>query len=322
MGKKPFRTLLCALLIASMMGASAWAETAVVTGNEVNMREGPGTNFRVVDCLPRGAEVTVTDRSNAPWYCVEYDGQTGFMSASFLEISEEEAPQQQTGNNDLQALLAQGQEGYVDAMYVRFRSAPGSDYSVLGEYNRGKSLLYYGTIGDWAACIIDGRPGYLFADYVALGRFNGWSGTAEEEQTPYTYSTGLAVPTPAPESRPIAASAELGLEHAGTPGVEQTPGYINANYVRFRKGPASSYPIIETYNAGTPVGINYEGEGHLDLGGIVSAATEAVLNPGSPAGQRGLDEQLEAVKSSTRRRAMYPETMSVCAAPHPCPHLS
>ena len=77
MGKKPFRTLLCALLIASMMGASAWAETAVVTGNEVNMREGPGTNFRVVDCLPRGAEVTVTDRSNAPWYCVEYDGQTG-----------------------------------------------------------------------------------------------------------------------------------------------------------------------------------------------------------------------------------------------------
>ena len=255
MGKKPFRTLLCALLIASMMGASAWAETAVVTGNEVNMREGPGTNFRVVDCLPRGAEVTVTDRSNAPWYCVEYDGQTGFMSASFLEISEEEASQQQTGNNDLQALLAQGQEGYVDAMYVRFRSAPGSDYSVLGEYNRGKSLLYYGTIGDWAACIIDGRPGYLFADYVALGRFNGWSGTAEEEQTPYTYSTGLAVPTPAPESRPIAASAELGLEHAGTPGVEQTPGYINANYVRFRKGPASSYPIIETYNAGTPVGI-------------------------------------------------------------------
>ena len=164
MGKKPFRTLLCALLIASMMGASAWAETAVVTGNEVNMREGPGTNFRVVDCLPSGAEVTVTDRSNAPWYCVEYDGQTGFMSASFLEISEEEAPQQQTGNNDLQALLAQGQEGYVDAMYVRFRSAPGSDYSVLGEYNRGKSLLYYGTIGDWAACIIDGRPGYLFAD--------------------------------------------------------------------------------------------------------------------------------------------------------------
>ena len=256
MGKKFLRTLLCALLIVSMMHVPAWAETAVVTGNEVNMREGPGTNFRVVDCLPRGAEVTVTDRSNAPWYCVEYDGQTGFMSASFLEVNEEEAPRQT--DNDLQSILAQGKEGYVDAMYVRFRSAPGSEYSVLGEYNRGKELLYFFTTGDWAACFIDGRPGYLYADYVALGRFNGWTGAAEEEEeetTPYTYSYGISIPTSAPETRPIAASAELGLEHASTPGVEQTPGYINANYVRFRKGPASSYPIIETYNAGKVVGV-------------------------------------------------------------------
>ena len=40
---------------------------------------------------------------------------------------------------------------------------------------------------------------------------------------------------------------------------------------------------------GTMVGLNYEGEGHLDLPGIVSATTEAVLNPGSSASQQALD---------------------------------
>lgn len=268
MGKKFFRTLLFALLFGALMHVPAWAETAVVTGNDVNMREGPGTEFRVVDCLPRGTRVTVTDRSSAPWYCVEYDGSVGFMSASFLDVTEEESAQPVV-NSVTQSILDQGKEGYVDSMYVRFRSAPGSEYSVLGEYNRGKPLLYYGTFGDWAACIIDGQPGFLYADYIGLGRFSGWDEAAEEaepesepEQTDEYGDESLplnlrimTIPTPTPEPKAPTVSEQLTLEHAATPGVEQTPGYINANYVRFRKGPASSYPIIETYNAGTAVGV-------------------------------------------------------------------
>ena len=280
MGKKFFRTLLFAFLFGILMHVPAWAETAVVTGDEVNMREGPGTEYRVVDCLPSGTHVTVTDRSSAPWYCVEYDGSVGFMSASFLDVTEEQSAQPVV-DSTLQSVMDQCQEGYVDAMYVRFRSAPGSEYSVLGEYNRGKPLLYYATFGDWAACIIDGRPGYLYADYVGLGRFSGWdtpgnltrtdteAETEPDEDTetePEPEETDeyadlplnlrimeTAAPTPAVKTPSV--SEQLTLEHASTPGVEQTPGYINANYVRFRKGPASSYPIIETYNAGTAVGV-------------------------------------------------------------------
>jgi len=265
MGKKLLRILLFAMLFGALTHVPAWAETAVVTGNEVNMREGPGTEFRIIDCLPRGAEVNVTDRSNHPWYCVEYDGSVGFMSASFLEISEEDSPQPAV-DSVTQAILDQGQEGYVDAMYVRFRSAPGSEYSVLGEYNRGKPLLYYGTFGDWAACIIDGRPGFLYADYIALGRFSGWDNAVtdaytepqEEEEPEPELPLNLRImqtPSPTPEYRVPTPSDQLALEHATGTDVEQTPGYINANYVRFRKGPASSYPIIETYNIGTPVGV-------------------------------------------------------------------
>ena len=258
MGKKFFGALLSALLFGLLLHASAFAETAVVTGSDVNMREGPGTNFRIIGCLPAGTYVTVTDRSNGTWYGVEYNGATGFMSGNFLEVAEEEVAQ--PVNTTAQDVLGPGIAGYVNAMYVRFRSAPGSDYSVRGEYNRGKPLQYYFTTGDWAACIIDGVPGYLYADYVAFGTFDGYDGgnTAAPSETADDRPLNLRImdtPTPEPAYRTPSPSDQLSLQHASNPDVEQIPGYINANYVRFRKGPGSSYPIIETYNAGVPVGV-------------------------------------------------------------------
>ncbi len=257
MGKKFFRTLLFALLFVLTMSASAWAETAVVTGNDVNLREGPGTGFRIITSLAKGARVTVTDRSDSSWYYVKADNAAGFMAAAYLEIEEDASAQ--PVENAAQGMLGNGKPGYVDAMYVRMRSAPGSDYSVLGEYNRGKPLLYYGNFGDWAACIIDGQPGFIYAEYIRLGSFDGWNTAVggEEEQdgsAPYIQFT----PTPDPEPTYDAGyspSDELSLVHALTPGVDQIPGYVNANYVRFRKGPGSNYPIIETYNVGKLVGV-------------------------------------------------------------------
>ena len=56
--KRLFSALLALLLLLALPTA-AWAESAVVAGDDVNMREGPGTDFRIVDCLPRGERVTV-----------------------------------------------------------------------------------------------------------------------------------------------------------------------------------------------------------------------------------------------------------------------
>ena len=255
MGKKTIRLLLLCLLVL-LLSAPAWAESAVVTGDEVNLREGPGTGFRIVDSVAMGETVTVIDRSNASWYYVEHNGDAGFMSAAFLEVSEEENPQNTAATEMIRGRLGDGQPGYVNAMYVRFRSAPGSEYSVLGEYNRGKSLSYYGTFGEWAACIIDDKPGFLYADYVALGSFDGWPG---DGQAPL----GEAEPTPAWSWPDAAVEAEqaptvveqLELEHAAQPDSVQFEGYINAEYVRFRTGPDSSFPIIDTYGGGTMIAV-------------------------------------------------------------------
>jgi len=303
MGKRFFRTLLFALLFAALAHASAWAETAVVTGSEVNMREGPGTNFRIIGCLPQGAYVTVTDRSNGTWYGVEYNGVAGFMSRNYLEITEEEVAQ--PVHTDTQSPLGPGIEGYVNAMYVRFRSAPGSEYSVRGEYNRGKPLQYYFTTGEWAACIIDGVPGYLYADYVAFGKFEGYDegGTAGSTTTDRPLNLRITeTPTPTPDEYGPTPSEQLSLERAENQDVNQVPGYINANYVRFRKGPGSNYPIIETYNAGKAVGVTgtyMDWTACLIDGNFGFIYSDYVTIPGETAGEEEAFWEDESVSTTT-----------------------
>ena len=251
MRKKALRISVAAALIASMMSVPAYAESAVVTGNGVNMRSGPGTNYRVIDSLPRGATVNVSDRSNGSWYAVDYNGSSGFMSSSYLSITEE----------DYSGVTTPSGEGnaYINAMYVRFRSGPGSGTSILGEYNRGKSVTVTGTSGGWTACIIDGQSGYVYSDYISSGgsytpspgvdygngpegglEFGGVDssgGYTEPEQPDYNDETE-ATPEPTPD---VVA--------------DQAQGYICGDFVRFRTGPSSSYSIIDSYNWGTQLSI-------------------------------------------------------------------
>ena len=51
MRKNIIRTLFAALAMSLCFGTSAFADTAVVTGTEVNLRSGPGTNYKIINCL-------------------------------------------------------------------------------------------------------------------------------------------------------------------------------------------------------------------------------------------------------------------------------
>ena len=274
MRKNFFRTLIAGAAMACMMSVPAFAESGTVIGDYVNIRTGPGTDYGVVECLRKGEQLTVTDRSNSSWYAVEYKGLTGFMASGYLSVTEEEIY--------VDTPVYSGGEGYVNAMYVRFRSGPGSEYSVLGEYNKGKALSIAGTYGDWYACIIDGREGYIHSAYVTEGSYSApsydysYSGdiyldsfipstddeylvaepTERPVMPPVPVHTPVPVPTAVPVHTPVPVPTEIPVETetpAPEPTVvpEQARGYINANFVRFRTGPSTGYAIIDSYNKGT-----------------------------------------------------------------------
>lgn len=289
MRKKILRTFAAALAISTLLVVPAYAETAVVTGNNVNFRSGPGTNYYVIATLERNTPVTVTDRSNGSWYAVSVGGQNGFISSAYLSVNEDSAvsaPSYATPQPDSSGTTGTSSSttGYINAMYVRFRSGPGSDYSVLGEYNRGKEVTTIGTGDGWTACVIDGQLGYVYSQYVSTGYVGTTSSSTtgstvyQPDSTPAvqpsfgipqpdesvtmpdftpTPTQTAAIPSPSVTQTPIQT-----VSPTPTPVPTQTPavssgksGYINGTYVRFRSGPGTNYSILGTYHTGKTISV-------------------------------------------------------------------
>lgn len=264
MRKYVLRTMAFAALLCMLLTVSVFAENAEINANDVNFRTGPGTDYAVFESLPKGTVVTVTDRSNSEWYSVTYNGRSGFIYAVYLNVDETQAPPPAEEAAPATAPAEQPQaqaeapvqtgagNGTVNAMYVRLRSGPSLDHSILGEYNTGTSLTVNAATDGWYAVVINGQSGYMYADYVTLSE--NAAPPAEEPQSE-------AEPAPEPVNEPEPPSEP---EPPNEPESEQpasVPGHIRGDYVYFRTGPSTSYSIIDSYDSGTPLTISGTTEG-------------------------------------------------------------
>ena len=118
MRKHFIRTFVALLLVFAMAGTTAFADSAVVIGDAVNLREGPGISYRVLDTLKAGTVVEVTDRSNGSWYAVSYHGQSGYMSAGYLSMT--------AGSNEATVVSYGSSSSYEDGYGVIVLDGTGS----------------------------------------------------------------------------------------------------------------------------------------------------------------------------------------------------
>lgn len=70
-------------LAAGVVLASAGIASAATVTGDLNLRSGPGTNYRVIDTMPAGAQVRVIGCGGA-WCRVNWRGAVGFASANYL----------------------------------------------------------------------------------------------------------------------------------------------------------------------------------------------------------------------------------------------
>jgi uncharacterized protein YraI len=79
-----FRMFVCVLAVAmSLISSPAFAQTNAVATSNVNVRQGPGTNYAVVQVLRQGDGVNIVRCSNG-WCLVDLRSDRGWVSRSFL----------------------------------------------------------------------------------------------------------------------------------------------------------------------------------------------------------------------------------------------
>ena len=244
------RTSAAVILLLTLFIVSAYAEEAVITGNDVNFRSGPGMNYEVTDCLEKGTEVTVNDRSDSYWYSVTYNGKTGFVYSAYLSITEAEVTEEVEVVSEETSAAA----SFINAMYVRFRSGPSTGYSILGELNTGTPVTVLGSSGSWSLVSVNGQEGYVFSDYITTAGVRATDtveADSEESQTADVPDdnedseesvAAILIESPAEAQTPVESPV---IEVAA---LDEYEGYINGDYVRFRTGPGTTYSIISSYN--------------------------------------------------------------------------
>lgn len=139
----------CALIVGAKADCIGGAETTTA----VNLRTGAGTDNAIIATVGEGTALIVEADTGSGWYKVNYDGESGYMSADYLSFSE---------TMDLTA------QGWVDGSDVRMRAAAGTDSEIVRVTTYGESVGILGVDGEWYKVSAGGKTGYIRGDYVSF----------------------------------------------------------------------------------------------------------------------------------------------------------
>ena len=143
-----------------------------VTGSDVRVRSGPGTDYSVLGYANKGDTFAVNGVSGN-WCMVSYDGQTGYISGSYICFTDAAGGSSSTSGGSSSGVSG---PAYINATDVRLRSGPGTSYSILGTYSTGTAMTVAGLEGSWYKVDYSGRTGYVYKTYLTLGSAGGSTG--------------------------------------------------------------------------------------------------------------------------------------------------
>ena len=136
---------------------------ATITGNGLNIRQGPGTGYDVVGSYSSGDKVTILEQftyNGTTWGCTN----KGWISMQYVNNGSSNAGTSNTNDNT----TSTGKTGTVYANGLNIRAGAGKGYGVVGSLNRGDrvTILEQTNVDG----IIWGRiaTGWIALEYVSL----------------------------------------------------------------------------------------------------------------------------------------------------------
>ena len=154
-GKVLFLSVLTAMLLAATALAADIATGAgCTTGSSLRLRAEPSTSASVVTTLDKSVAVAILDDSVDGWYKIAYNGSTGYVSADYLSVDQD---------NVFTTY------GRVNSDGVNVRSDASTDSSVLATIEEDAIVTVNGLVDGWYDVTCEyGTEGYIRSDFLDL----------------------------------------------------------------------------------------------------------------------------------------------------------
>lgn len=146
--------VIIATSFAGSLGAkpgTTWAASTRST-DFVNLRDGPGTKYRVIQVIPAGESLKITGSYRNGYYPVRYDGAKGWVAENYLVMPRPLGPARA-----------------IDS--VNLRAGPSTRHAVLLTIPSGAGLKITGSLSKGFYPVrYQGIKGWVYADYLAPGK--------------------------------------------------------------------------------------------------------------------------------------------------------
>lgn len=150
-GKVLFLSVLTAMLLAvTALAADIATGAGCTTGSSLRLRAEPSTSASVVTTLDKSVAVAILDDSVDGWYKIAYNGSTGYVSADYLNVDQDNV------------FTTYGRVN-SDGVNVR------SDSSVLATIEEDAIVTVNGLVDGWYDVTCEyGTEGYIRSDFLDL----------------------------------------------------------------------------------------------------------------------------------------------------------
>lgn len=173
---------LAALMVVTACSGQARALSygaGTVTGDGLRLREKPNTACEILTTLQTGTRVTVLEDAKDGWYKVSCQGQTGYLSADYVDVS-----------TRLEEDLGSGRVT-TEGSSLNVRSGPGTENRKVMSLPNNTVVKLTGIEDGWYKIEHSGRTGYASSDYiVTCSAAPSSDGHASSGYTPAADTTG------------------------------------------------------------------------------------------------------------------------------------
>ncbi|MDF2858344.1 MAG: N-acetylmuramoyl-L-alanine amidase [Neobacillus sp.] len=147
---------------ASKPAKGSMKASAVATEDQLRVRSGPGTSFRIIGLLGKGQAFTVL-AENENWLKVQTDFGEGWVTREYVLL---ENSQDSTKKETKETTT-----GIVNEL-LNVRNQPSTSSTIVGKLSKGQTITIYSKKGNWLEIQFANQKAWISADYVQIGGTN------------------------------------------------------------------------------------------------------------------------------------------------------